>query len=232
MVHKHRQMDELLAATEQAMAAERGALAELRAWPTRRRVAVVAVAVGLMAVAVLFGTPRADLDVFPRGRLSVAIAALAVAVAGGIFAALGSVTRPSSPRRVWITVAIGFVIPIGLALLPPAHLDHPASLAGVGDDLGRRAAACFAFGMATGVPLAVAGWLVARAGFAAERIRVGLLVLASAAGNLSLVLHCPLTAVVHRVAGHAAVTAVLALAALVVLGAARRSASGRDRDPG
>lgn len=225
MSHKHQKMDmeSLLAATEQSIAEDqRGRLDRLRSWSTGRRMWVLVGAVVTLSIAVVLGTPRADLAVFPVTRLVLALALLSVAVGLGIYGAMQSIGRASQPMRAAVAAGFGFAIPIALALFPPAHVHHPESLLGVGDDFVARARACFFFGMGTGLPLLVAGGLLARRGFRAERVRVALLVLGSAVGNLTLLFHCPLTAVVHRVAGHAAVSAVLLLVALLVLALGRR----------
>ncbi len=215
-------MDEVFAVTSEAIAAEDGPLARVRAWPTRTRVAVVVAAGLAIALAVLVVTPRADLVVFPLKRLVGVLLALSMAMGGAMALGLAPLARASSPARVRVLAALAWLVPIAVALLPPAHAHHPASLAGVGADLVPRALACFAFGLGTGIPLGLVAWLVARPGFAASRIRVGLLVLAAAMGSLALVLHCPLTAVVHQAAGHATVAVALALVAVGVLRVAGR----------
>jgi hypothetical protein len=101
--------------------------------------------------------------------------------------------------------ALAFALPLILALRPRAHVDHPASLAGVGDDFLHRAAACCLYGTLLAIPWLVLCWALDRS---EHRSAPNALLAAGAAGvaaNLALELHCPITARSHLALGHAGV---------------------------
>ena len=81
--------------------------------------------------------------------------------------------------------------------------EHPESFEGRGADFWPRASACLLFGTLTSLPLLAALVLADRR----ERRPAGSLAFAAAAaglaGNLTLLLHCPLVARGHLLVGHA-----------------------------
>ena len=124
---------------------------------------------------------------------------------------------------------LGLAFPLVLHLLPEAHHlvhEHPESFEGRGADFWPRAWRCLAFGTVTALPLLAVLLMTDRR----DRIGTARGVLAAAtaglAGNLLLMLHCPLVDRAHLVAGHAGVGVVF----LLVLGIALRLA--RARAPG
>jgi predicted anti-sigma-YlaC factor YlaD len=201
---------------------EQGVFDRLRAMPTRARATAVGVLIALVSVAVALGTPRADLGVFPIDRLLTGLGLLVVGITAGFVVALHPAYRAFRLGRAAIAVLLACAIPVALALFPPAHEAHPASLAGVDDDLVKRAMACFLFGTACAVPIVIAGWVWARRGLRRGWVAASAWVAAAAVGNLALLLHCPLTAVVHRTAGHASIALVFALLGMAAYAGLRR----------
>ena len=201
----------LLDGTRAEVERESGALERLRSLPTSTRWLGLLVLIVVVSVGVLLGTPRADLAVFPLARMLLGLVALGAAALGALFVYFRPAYRPSLSGSWHLLVAFAVLVPIGLALLPPAHHAHPASLEGVGDDLVARAVACFLFGTGSAIPVAVASWLFARRGGLRRATVAAAMAAAAGIGNIALLLHCPLTAVVHRVAGHASVAVVFFL---------------------
>jgi hypothetical protein len=194
--------------------AERGVRAWLSSRPTTLRYSLAVASVLLLPLAVLVGTPRPDLSVYPLLRLGGTMVVYAGVALWLSLAALAPAQRPlpSSGRRLTF-LALAAAVPILVALSPMAHSAHAASLAGAGADLVPRALACFSFGSALALPLVLllsgmergvsprARWLVGAGG--------GL------AGVAAVELHCPITQPVHLVLGHATLAvAWLALCAL------------------
>lgn len=199
-------LDRILGAVEGVIAQDRGPRAWLRDRSTRARM--------LLGAAIGFGLPlgygiatlRADISVYPVARFAVITFVLAALLAVALWAGMRPLHRPAlSPGVVHALsfAAVGAVLIT--ASIPAAHALHPASLAGISDDLVRRAAACFAVGLAIGVPVALGVRALnrARASWLGAPIMAPLA--GVVAGNLALHLHCPLVAPQHLLAGHAAV---------------------------
>lgn len=204
---------------------EAGALGWWRSRPTGLRRAVGLVV--LLGTALGFGLvrPRADLGVFPMPRMLglVGIYGAMGALAG--LGSLGSAQRPLvRPRLAGVGLAVAVVVSLGLALLPPAHSAHPASLGGTGAELLPRALACLLTGLAVALPGVVLLGLGARAtGHSLRAPWVLGAVGGALAGQLALQLHCPLVGSAHRVAGHALLVVVLGVVTwAVAAGLARR----------
>jgi hypothetical protein len=206
-------LDAVLGSVERSLSEERGVRAWLADRSTRTRM--------LLAGAFCFGLPliygivrlRADIFVYPTAHFAVIFVAL-VAILGLIVrAGLRPLHRPtlsSGVSSALLGAAVGVVV-ISSAM-PAAHALHPESLMGVGDDFLTRAAACFALGLAIGIPVAFAVRLLSRA----RASWLGAPMMAPLAGviaaNLALHLHCPLVAPEHLLAGHATVLVPFALA--------------------
>lgn len=199
----------LLARTKSRIADERGWRASLRAKPTIVRSAIgIAVAVAIPLL-VLAAAPRADLGVYPIARLVLeALGYLATALAAAVIG-LWPLHRaePRTGRAIAVIAAV--VAALVVASLPAAHHDHPASLAGGGDDFVARAFGCFAYGTICAIPTWIALRLLARdpavLGAAAYPVAVAI----AGSGAAAVFLHCPIVHVGHRWAGHVAVLALL-----------------------
>jgi len=199
----------LRAATQARLLRERGFRARLRALPTRTRGALVAAGFAAVALSIGFLAPRSDLAVYPRLLLVAGIAGLSGFAAYAAALLLRPMqARPVSARRILAIAAAAFGVTLVLAL-PEAHGFlhlHPESFRGVGDDFARHAALCFTYGMVTGLPFVALLFAVDRR---ERRPWPDVLLFAAAgglAGNLALLLHCPLVAPAHLVAGHVPVT--------------------------
>jgi hypothetical protein len=212
-------------ALQQELASE-GGLGAARGLPTTVRLAV---AVGLalaLAALVFFGTRRPDFAVIPVGRLLADVALLLVPLLLLVAAFMHPIYRPPlSPKLRWSFVGLAAIAVLVSALLPAAHLDHPASLQGGGEDFVPRAVACFGFGVSLGLPMLLGLRLLGRQGTGWRRFVPSMVVAGAAvlAGCLGLYLHCPITLSKHLLAGHAAVWIPFAALALLL---------GRDSEDG
>jgi hypothetical protein len=133
----------------------------------------------------------------------------------------------ASLRGAILGAAVG--VPLALALIAPAHVSHPASLGGGGDELIRRAVACLVFGVACGAPVLAGAWFVGRStlGSAPLAVAAG----AGVAGALALQLHCPITAPPHLLLGHATVVPLVLGVALGVRWVAEGIAARGSAEP-
>jgi hypothetical protein len=180
----------------------------------------------LLVLAVLLATPRPDLSVIPFGRLLADLVLLGVPLIAVIVAFLHPLHRPPlSPTIRWVAIGLAMFVVVASASLPAAHVDHPASLRGVGDDFVPVALACFMFGVVVATPMVVIVRLFGRSGSGLRRFFPTLLVaaIATLVGSIALYMHCPITASKHLFAGHVTVWLPF-LAAALVLG--RRSSDG------
>ncbi len=214
-----RDVEDLWRFVQRDVAAERGPRAWASSQPSWRRWLVAClVALGLV-VSVGWFSPRPDLDAFADTRSWLILSLLLTCVFGLSFVALTSPLRARTGTLGWIrsrtaiTAAIAASVLIALACLPEAHTDHPASLLGVDDDLARRAAACFMYGSVSILPfLLVLALVDRREARPSPTLMLGVIV-GGLLGNVTLLLHCSLTASIHLLLGHAT----LGLAAFVVV---------------
>lgn len=218
---KHRS-DRLWQALRRDLDRETGMRAWLRARRTRTRLAYVCATSALLAVLVVLATPRSDFDAVPGALLALSLGVLAAAMVAIVVLLLRPLYCASASVRTQLTLAAaGWLIPFLLVLWAPAHgsvLAHPESFVGAGANFWPRALVCFAFGVVLGLPLLALLRLVDRGG---ELTWPRILLLAGAtglAGNLALVLHCPLVAPTHLLAGHASVPVGTLLLLLIVRG--------------
>lgn len=200
------------------LAREAGVLGWWRSRPTALRRLVVLVVLLGTALGLGLLRPRADLGVFPVPRMMLLVVTYGAVGALASLGALGSGRRPVvRPQLAGLGLAVAVVVSFGLALLPPAHSAHPASLGGTGAALLPRALACLLTGLAVALPGVVLLGLGARATGHSLRAPWVLAALGGAlAGQLALQLHCPLVGSGHRVAGHALLVVVLGLVTWVL----------------
>lgn len=188
---------------------ERGWRGRLRSLPTPLRLLAGLLVLALTALAIGVFRRRSDFAAYPAPLLVVNLVLLATLTLLSIRVFLWPLHR-REPRALatggWLLLALG--LPVLLALLPEAHglvHEHPESFGGRGADFWPRAAACLVFGMAMSLPLLAVLLLADRR----DRRRTGRLALAAGAaglaGNVVLLLHCPLVARGHLLAGHASV---------------------------
>lgn len=212
-------------ALQAALEGERG-VGALRSLSTPVRLTIAVVMVVLIIVGVLVATPRVDLGVIPVGRLIADLILLGGPLVLLVATFMHPLHRPPLGRVLrGVVIALAVFVVLASVLLPPAHLAHPASLEGLGDDYVKRAFSCFAFGVVVGLPMVFAVRLLGRSGRGAGRFVPTVLVAAIAVlvGCLGLYLHCPITAPRHLVAGHATVWLPFAIVALLF---GRRASDG------
>lgn len=177
---------------------------------------------GLVTI-VLVATRRADLAVYPRGRMALDLLVLLGPLLLALQVSLRPLSRAAVPTsRRFIAIAAG-LIGVGILMaLPVAHSLHPASLEGTGETFFKRAGGCFGFGLSFAALATVGMGLLSRNG--TKRWLPGALGVWAAGliGFVSLYFHCPITHPEHLWAGHATV----ALPVLAVLWAVRRRLDG------
>lgn len=177
---------------------------------------------GLVAV-VLVATRRADLGVYPRGRMGLDLVLLLGPLAAALWVSLRPLSRPALPMwSRWISVGVGIVGLAILVSLPMAHSLHPASVEGTGDMFFTRARGCFGFGLSFALLATLGMGLLGRNG--PKRWLPSALGVWAAGliGFVALYFHCPITHPEHLWAGHATV----ALPVLVILWTVRRRLDG------
>ena len=178
--------------------------------------------IGLVAV-VLAATRRADLAVYPRGRMALDLFVVLGPLVLALQVSLRPLSRPALPiSRRFFAIAAGLIGVGLLAALPMAHSLHPASLEGTGETFFKRAGGCFGFGLSFAALATLGMGLLSRNG--AKRWLPGALGVWAAGliGFVSLYFHCPITHPEHLWAGHATVV----LPVLAVLWAVRRRLDG------
>ncbi len=204
---------EALSRLRSALEAESSGLNALRGWSTARRVAVVGgVAAVLLTVVALFSL-RGDIDVYPRLRLYATVATYVALVVALVRLGLWRFDRALPPRMAeWGLLAIAIIVPVAFVTFPQAHMAHPLSVVGVGDDLIPRAVGCFLYGSGVGLVMGGVALRLAREPKSARP--VFLILAAGLLGVAALELHCALTAPIHLGLGHTTVAIVAGVGAL------------------
>ncbi len=214
-------LDAMRSALTQEIAREDSVPARLKALPTwARDLAGVGVA-GVIATLAILAMPRADLAVVSPTLLAAGAGLHAGAVALAVRVALRPLHKPPLGWKRLAALLFAVVVPLVFALVPQAHGQHPASLAGGlgSSEFAARAAGCFGFGAVMALPLVGALVLLHRGGIRrAPMIGVS----AGVSGALAVMLHCPITHAAHLVAGHATVAVGVAIAALAISVVAER----------
>lgn len=206
---------DLLPGLRARLEAERSFRGRVRGLPTSVRILVAGAALAVPAAFAAVRLLRPDLDTYPIARFAFSVAACAtLALAGAaIFLRPLQLRRLRARTRLVLTAA-ALLLPAALAVAPAAHAplaSHPESFADRGDAFLGAAARCLLFGSVFAAPLLFALVLADRR----DRAGPGRILLAAGAGglagNLALMLHCPLVSPSHLLAGHATVPALLAL---------------------
>lgn len=186
-------------------------------WSSRMRVLVV-LAVAVLALGLVFKfVQRVDLLIYPSIRMALVLLSLVILFVGAVLLVLRPQQRMALHHRLWITTGVaGLALPLVFALLPAAHLSHPASLAGQHHDLWSKALACLLFGALVSLP--TLGLLVLVERHRPPRLKALVLtaVVAGLMGNLALQLHCPITHSSHLLLGHAPLGLLLVASVLVI----------------
>lgn len=222
------ELSQLSAGVSQLLAADRSPFGWLRSRSTPVRITLAMASI--VVVAVLGGvlSPRADLGLMVPWRFALELTGLFSLSAGALWVWTRPLHRPALAPWVAAVLLIGAAAlpPLWMALLPAPHAAYAASLAGVTAsgphaDLIARARACFLYGCAFAIPVAVLGYFLARMG-RGRRWSMALPVAAAGlAAVLTLHIHCPLTGWPHLLLGHATITVFL-LAAWSLWTVARR----------
>jgi hypothetical protein len=188
---------------ERHMIGERGFLGRMRSLPSTTRW-TLAIAALLVPVAIGLGVLRPDIAVYPPARLVFELCALGGLALASCWFWLRPLYRARPKDRVFLAVlAAGLLAPWAIAMFSAVDPEG-------GNALGRPAI-CFALGSAFALPvIAVVGGLGRRgrgiSGFAILPALVGAL-----AGLVGLELHCPNSAPIHLLTGHAPIALVLPL---------------------
>lgn len=193
---------------------ERGIRARLRELPTKARNVWLGLVTVLILLVNLVALPRPDLRMIPIERLTVDLTLYGVPLVVVWMLVLRPLHQPRLTRAAWLTGLVGIVAVALVASLPPAHTDHPASLAGTGDDFLARARGCFLFGTAMALPVLLCARALMRDDGSLWSVGGLLAVFAALVGNVSLYLHCPIVASEHLWAGHVAVLVPFGAAAI------------------
>lgn len=208
--------EERLGTARARVARERGLVATLRGLSTRHRVALAGVVLAMLGAIVLGINGREDLGQYPMLRLVIE-GGLSAGLSLGLAAvALTGPHRPvPSPRAAWILAGAALVLPLFLALVPPADLMLPGAKGGE-HTFGRDALACFVYGLAAALP--VMGILVLLQRIPPTGPRIAAIAAASAGlgGVMALQMHCPIAMQEHLLVGHATVPLAALLAALLL----------------
>jgi hypothetical protein len=184
---------------------QRGIRSWLRERSTPTRIACLASLSVAVLLLNLLAMPRPDLGVVPTGRLVLDVVLHAVPLAVAWVLVLRPLQRSQSSPAAWATGLAAVAAVVVVASLPAAHADHPASLAGVGEDFVARARGCFSFGTAMAIPVLVLGRGLMRDDAPAWHVAGLLAATVALVGSLSLYLHCPIVAPAHLWAGHVTV---------------------------
>ena len=199
-----------------AVAADTGLRATLRRAPTSVQVmwAVVLLLTAVGGVA-LQGI-RPDIGSYPALRMGGVLVVLVASTAAALAVTLRPLHRPPlQPLAITGAAVAALGMPILLAVVPEAVTGHMASMSK--GAFWSTAAGCFLMGTGAGVLL----FVLLRAMDRRSRTPAALIVLSAAliglAGNVALQLHCPLTAPMHLLAGHASVGVVWAAIAGVAV---------------
>ena len=210
-------------ATQHQLHQERSRLGHLRSLTTgRHRIIIGSVAVVLILQVALFLT-RPDLSVYPLGRMATLVALLSGIGLASLFLSTRPLhAPPPSSLATWGVGSAAVLSALIVGLLPQAHTDHPASLAGAGPDLWPLAAGCFFMGVLIAAPIVLIAWIIDRQSTFRTSRGVLIALCASLAGLIALQSHCPITHPTHLLAGHTTVSLAAMLLGGVLLFLTRR----------
>ena len=209
---------------------EAGIRSRMRELASPQRALIVALVFAGAAFVTFLATPRGDLAVVSTVRL---VAGMSLFGLSGLAMAL-VILQPLHRRALsgiasWGIAFAALALPIVFALLPAAHherLLHPESFADDGAAFWMRAGTCLLFGTLIALPVIASVVLLDRRDRLGSNRALQAAFAGGAAGNLALLLHCPLVSSTHLLLGHATVPVVLG-AALFAL-ARRRAHSSED----
>jgi hypothetical protein len=200
--------DALFAAVESEVAAEQGLAARLRSLPTARRLLLAVGWAALLVTAAALATPRAAYGPVPVTRVVLVVTVLATLLALAVRLGLRPVQAPPVRRGAVVgSFLAGLLSPLVFALLPRSG---PVVEVGAGIGDATAMLVCFALGLAPGVLVVLALRWLDRLGHGSRSAALLAAAAGGLAGNAALELHCPVTAPVHLLLGHATVGFALA----------------------
>jgi predicted anti-sigma-YlaC factor YlaD len=189
-------------ALERRLTKERGLRAWLRSRPTIVRVAASIWCLLLVLTFFVLAARRVDWELYPALRLNLIFAGFALGAFVTIELSLRGPLRYD--RKLHTALAlVALVLPVGVALLPRAHLLHDASLEGTIRDFGGRALRCAVIGLLASAPLALLIHLFGREDKPTKLTAALAAAAAGLAANLCLQAHCAITDPDHLLVGHA-----------------------------
>lgn len=206
------------------LARERGVRARLRGLARLHRVGLAGAFLAALAVLILLGRPRVDLDTFPRARLLLAVAGFAALALLGVWHSLRPIYLPPAPAWVtWAVFALGLAGPVAWALLPEVPTAHLPidGLAPV------RMAHCFLLGLVSGAALLAIVRGLDRGGRSGTDLALLGAAFGGLTGNVGLLLNCPNNYPLHLLLGHATIP----LGLIVVVAIATRASRRRQASP-
>jgi hypothetical protein len=207
----------LLTAIGGELGKERGASAWLRSLATRERVVGAALWVALLVTVIAVTLPRGRFAPVPMNRVVLVVTVMGALLALTLRLGLRPLQVPPPPPRVAIACFLGGLLAPSLFAFGPSMEAVDTPSAGIAGARG-----CFFIGAAIGALVVIALRVLDRG---AHRSRGAALFAATAGGlaaNAALELHCPSTAPVHLLLGHASVALVLVL----VYGSLSRQSAG------
>jgi hypothetical protein len=202
---------------QELIAADRGALARLRAWPRGARFALLAAAVALEAAFFAIWFLRDDLAHYPRGRMVVLCAGYAGLALFAGWHALRPIYLPPARWASRLVLAAGLVWPLVVAALPEVpttthepFTSHPAN-----------AYYCIVDGGGLAIALLLLARALDRGGHGVTDHALAAAVAAGAAGLFGLQLQCPFNYPLHLLLGHATIPALFLAGTLLFSRASR-----------
>jgi hypothetical protein len=210
--------DDLFAELAEAVRHERGFTAWLRALPTPVRLFAALDSAAVFVLAMVLARPRWAFGPVPLFRVVPVVAVLAAELGVVLWLVLRPLqAAPPNRKLVLGSIFAGLLVPVLFALVPPGA--RPAA-APPPPEMTTAIVACFLFGAVPGGLLVFALRALDRNAHGGTDVAVLAAVGGGLAGNAALELHCPSTAPVHLLLGHAT----LGIALVVLYGVIRRTA--------
>lgn len=210
----HVEPGDLFALVEQDVKAEVSVRARLRALSTETRLAALLVVAMLPVLGHWLLDRRTDLAEYsPALFWGIALAFGVILVLGARALLRGAGAPVRSPWRDRGMALLLLVAPAAAALLAPLGAGSAEAAEALGDP-----SACFTWGAAFVVPVAVGYWLFERRDSVPARTLIAAGALAGLAANLLLHAHCGSANPAHLLLGHASIGLVWAVALRLALG--------------
>ena len=202
-------MAQLLAATQQRLASERGAWAWLRSRSTSERWALGMVFALLPVMLQWFVARRADFGEYPLPRLSMLVAAYVVVIACAARSLLAPLHQPKAGWQNAVMAGLAFALPLLVAATAPAYALEPASSAVSNGLFLKQAGACLRYGALLAIPSVALLFVMDRQMASGRQFSTTAAAIGGAVGNFVLLLHCANEDPAHQLLGHASVGVLL-----------------------